>query len=1106
MNKKKLRNRILATSLALCLTASALPLSSSSVVNAAQVNDHSIVAVGTDHTLSASNNYDISKELIMPGESFRIEPQYEVFHTVGYYGQDVTNLWLYNASLALGDVSIISKLVRNTADVSGIEEITGTYNVIKMAYERGDLIGALAQMPEDPELREELEQALQEALSKETTVTVGYVNNTSTPIVLQQVRTTSSKSEGVLYGGEYGKTPIVEAVSTHKSDCTIKFFEPYYTLSYSNLLEDEEEGLPDRYYIQHEKQELVLPNLVRPGYHFDKWNGGMYFADQEKVGDTTVLSFDWENNLANAGYNFGDETLYPVFDDGYTVTFNPRGGTIDGKESAIYELDTESESFFDIGDYVPEREGYTFLGWCYKPAALYDSLIEDTSNYDWMNNTGGYDIQLYAKWAEESDEELEANGFRFDEETGELTIITDTGVKGWNDLCFDTNYECNAKVKSLYVGGDVTTVESYLFRDCVNLKSAVLSESVEDIDYYAFSGCSSLENIEMPGVKSISPNAFCDCTSLKSIEMPLIKRIYGNAFENCTSLETVTLPPQTEYIGEQAFYKCSQLCEVVFERTDYDENEDYFYVSADAFEECHPDLFILVQPSMLNLFKETFMPAYADIITNEVPVREITDVVINNAPTSCTVGEAPKETATKADSGAYTFYEYWEEWAQTEEGLEPVKFWYSDAEQMNRVPEDKRITAFEEGKKYSYSIVAEANENYTFVSKDDGLSVMLNGEDFTDKSGVILNGTGLMIGPEFMTPTKPTTQKEIELIKIYDATISIWAGDEPVFTGTTPDGAPYVIEYEGWFGDDGEFICSSDYWNSAYVERGWCDGLISTFKKNMEYTYQLYLKLTDEAAAQGYVFGPNTKLEVDGLEVEYPHSGETSVALQISTNLTMVASTKYVPQKEIEVVEINNATLTFMDGDKPVFTATTPARAPYVLVFEEWRTDGEWTRSDEWFNDDDHHGDDKDITAFDKNKSYNYNLYLKTTAEGSEDGWYFGQNTKLKINGKEVSFTKDYPDDIQIFGVKTEITMTPAEKTSLVIGDANMDGEITVTDATLIQKFCVGLATPENETARKLANVNGDGTISIADATLIQKYLVGGFSDTGNAGKYLSEI
>lgn len=67
----------------------------------------------------------------------------------------------------------------------------------------------------------------------------------------------------------------------------------------------------------------------------------------------------------------------------------PSEDTMDGEESAVYELNTKSESFFDIGDYVPEREGYTFAGWCYKVSALYDSLIEDTSNYDWMNNTSG---------------------------------------------------------------------------------------------------------------------------------------------------------------------------------------------------------------------------------------------------------------------------------------------------------------------------------------------------------------------------------------------------------------------------------------------------------------------------------------------------------------------------------------------------------------------------------------------------------------------------------------------------------------------------------------------------------------------------------------------
>ena len=232
---------------------------------------------------------------------------------------------------------------------------------------------------------------------------------------------------------------------------------------------------------------------------------------------------------------------------------------------------------------------------------------------------------------------------------------------------------------------------------------------------------------------------------------------------------------------------------------------------------------------------------------------------------------------------------------------------------MSRVPADKAITTFEEGKTYSYSIIATGNENYTFVSKDT-LSVMLNGEDFTSKSKVILNGKSLMIGPgAFMKPVKPAEQKEIESIEINNATVSFNVGDRPVFTGTAPDDALYVIDYEGWYSEDDEFISSSEYWNNAYVERGWCDGLVSSFKANTEYTYQLYLKLTDEAAAEGYVFGPNTKLKVNGKDVGCHHSGETSTALQIGTELTMTPAAAGTPDYKI-IEGANGAWIQNSDG------------------------------------------------------------------------------------------------------------------------------------------------------------------------------------------------
>ena len=58
------------------------------------------------------------------------------------------------------------------------------------------------------------------------------------------------------------------------------------------------------------------------------------------------------------------------------------------------------------------------------------------------------------------------------------------------------------------------------------------------------------------------------------------------------------------------------------------------------------------------------------------------------------------------------------------------------------------------------------------------------------------------------------------------------------------------------------------------------------------------------------------------------------------------------------------------------------------------------------------------------------------------------------------------------------------------IGDVNSDGDISVVDATLIQKYIVGLE-KLTDLQKKSAEVNGDGEISVVDATLIQKYIVG---------------
>ena len=79
-------------------------------------------------------------------------------------------------------------------------------------------------------------------------------------------------------------------------------------------------------------------------------------------------------------------------------------------------------------------------------------------------------------------------------------------------------------------------------------------------------------------------------------------------------------------------------------------------------------------------------------------------------------------------------------------------------------------------------------------------------------------------------------------------------------------------------------------------------------------------------------------------------------------------------------------------------------------------------------------------------------------------------------------------------------TAQPATEPSgnAVYGELNGDGDITIVDATLVQKHVAQLETLSAD-KQILADVNGDNTISVVDATLIQKYIVQ-LEDWGRTG------
>lgn len=170
--------------------------------------------------------------------------------------------------------------------------------------------------------------------------------------------------------------------------------------------------------------------------------------------------------------------------------------------------------------------------------------------------------------------------------------------------------------------------------------------------------------------------------------------------------------------------------------------------------------------------------------------------------------------------------------------------------------------------------------------------------------------------------------------------------------------------------------------------------------------------------------------------------------------------------------------------------------------------------------------DDENQAASDFDLSTSANTRVIISEKGGEQ--YPGRtDTPISLNGSSKAFSLTKPgtwEDTTLTPTKVEIEATDVTKGSAaepttkpvpstqptttqpatepsgnaVYGDVNGDGDITVVDATLVQKHVVHLETLSAD-KQILVDVNGDNTISVVDATLIQKYIVQ-LKDWGRTG------
>lgn len=136
----------------------------------------------------------------------------------------------------------------------------------------------------------------------------------------------------------------------------------------------------------------------------------------------------------------------------------------------------------------------------------------------------------------------------------------------------------------------------------------------------------------------------------------------------------------------------------------------------------------------------------------------------------------------------------------------------------------------------------------------------------------------------------------------------------------------------------------------------------------------------------------------------------------------------------------------------------------------------------------------RDFTFYFKAKAGHTYIINNYILIGEDDFSYEGE---YDVHLEEIP-DSEFPSDVK----ETEST-TVSEPEKKLYGDVNGDGNISVSDATEIQKALTDLSELSGEQL-KLADVNGDNRITVRDATCIRKYLANyekGFGKTGEVFK-----
>ncbi|MBD5357775.1 MAG: leucine-rich repeat protein [Bacteroides sp.] len=157
-------------------------------------------------------------------------------------------------------------------------------------------------------------------------------------------------------------------------------------------------------------------------------------------------------------------------------------------------------------------------------------------------------------------------GYDETQPTGELAIPSEVTFEGRTysvARIIDMAFKDCADITSVDIPDTVTGDLLLTFSGCTSLKEAVIGNSVRAL-YMTFEGCTALESVKLSdNLKYIHERTFYACTSLETIILPAtLEKIGRETFAECISLTKIIIPHTITTIETSTFANCESLIEV----------------------------------------------------------------------------------------------------------------------------------------------------------------------------------------------------------------------------------------------------------------------------------------------------------------------------------------------------------------------------------------------------------------------------------------------------------------------------------------------------------------------------------------------------------------